>query len=169
MVSESVQQFKDYYESDDEENHFFEYLDNFTNRDKIRFMELFEDHTVDKLDHKNYIMIEKREYNPELSVFSNMVLDLVDFKDRVRPLSKDISQIEYASKFQKQNVQKMLGDREKFQQMLSEVHDDKFDRIETGEAEGYSSMEIPEPKSDAEVEAPQAEEPAEEASEEEKK
>ena len=53
--------------------------------------------------------------------------------------------------------------------MLSEVHDDKFDRNETGEAEGYSSMEIPEPKSDAEVEAPQAEEPAEEASEEEKK
>ena len=59
----------------------------------------------------------------------------------------------------------MLGDREKFQQMLSEVHDDKFDRIETGEAEGYSSMEIPEPKSDAEVEAPQVEE---EASEEKK-
>ena len=51
--------------------------------------------------------------------------------------------------------------------MLSEVHDDKFDRIETGEAEGYSSMEIPEPKSDAEVEAPQAEE-LEEASEEKK-
>jgi hypothetical protein len=46
----------------------------------------------------------------------------------------------------------MLGDREKFQQMLSEVHDDKFDRIETGEAEGYSSIEIPEPKSDVEAE-----------------
>ena len=91
MVSESVQQYKDYYESDDEENGFFEYLDNFTNRDKIRFMELFKDHTVDELDHKHYVMIEKREYNPELSVFSNMVLDLVDFKDRVRPLSKDIS------------------------------------------------------------------------------
>jgi hypothetical protein len=91
MVSESVQQYKDYYEDDAEENNFFEYLDNFTNRDKIRFMELFKDHTVDLLDQKHYIMIEKREYNPELSVFSNMVLDLVDFKDRVRPLSKDIS------------------------------------------------------------------------------
>lgn len=157
MVSESIQQFKDYYECDDEENGFFEYLDNFTNRDKIRFMELFKDHTVDELDHKNYIMIEKREYNPELSVFSNMVLDLVDFKDRVRPLSKDISQIEYASKYQKQNVQKMLGDREKFQQMLKDVHDDKYDRIETGEPEGYSSIEIPEPKSDAEAEEKKSE------------
>ena len=105
MVNESVQQYKDYYESDDEEQGFFEYLDNFTNRDKIRFMELFDDHTIDKLDSKDYIMIEKREYNPELSVFSNMVLDLVDFKDRVRPLSRDISQIEYATKYQKQNVE----------------------------------------------------------------
>lgn len=90
-------------------------------------------------------MIEKREYNPELSVFSNMVLDLVDFKDRVRPLSKDISQIEYATKYQKQNVEKMLGDREKFRQMLSHVRNDKSDRIDQVE-EGYSSMEIPEPK-----------------------
>jgi hypothetical protein len=110
-------------------------------------MELFKDHTVDQLDPKHYMMIEKREFNPELSVFSNMVLDLVDFKDRIRPLSKDISQIEFANKYQKQNVEKMLGDREKFQKMLSEVHDDKFDRIEEGE-EGYSSMEITEPKAE---------------------
>ena len=149
MVTESIQQYKDYYESDAEENTFFEYLDNFTNRDKIRFMELFEDHTVDKLDYKDYVMIEKREYNPELSVFSNMVLDLVDFKDRVRPLSKDISMIETAAKYQKQNVEQMMAGREKFKQMLSDVHDDKFDRIEHGDSDkGYSSMEIPEPKED---------------------
>lgn len=37
------------------------------------------------------MMIKKREYNPELSVFSNLVLDLQDFKDRVRPLAKDIA------------------------------------------------------------------------------
>jgi len=33
MVSESIQQYRDYYESDDEEQGFFEYLDNYTNRD----------------------------------------------------------------------------------------------------------------------------------------
>jgi len=49
-------------------------------------MELFEDFTVSKADLKQYAMIEKREYNPELSAISNMVLDIVDFKDRVRPL-----------------------------------------------------------------------------------
>jgi len=57
-------------------------------------MEIFEDDTIDYSDKKRYAMIPKRERNPELSVFSNMVLDLVDFKDRVRPLSKDISMLE---------------------------------------------------------------------------
>jgi len=97
MVSEAIQQYKDYYESDAEEQPFFEYLENITNRDKIRFMEIFKDFTVDRGDNKKYVMIEKREYNPELSVISNMVLDLVDFKDRVRPLSRDISMLEKAS------------------------------------------------------------------------
>jgi len=104
MVNESIQQYKDYFESDAEEEGFFEYLDNYTNRDKIRMMEIFEDFTVDKSDFKNYAMIPKREYNPELSVFSNMVLDLVDFKDRVRPLSNDIAMMENSRRHQKQNV-----------------------------------------------------------------
>ena len=94
MVSESVQQYKDYFEDDTEEAGFFQYLDNLSNRDRIRFMEIFQDYTVDKTDPKKYIMIEKREYNPELSVVSNLALDLVDFKDRVRPLTRDIAQYE---------------------------------------------------------------------------
>ena len=52
MVSESIQQYRDYYESDDEEQGFFEYLDNYTNRDKIRMMEIFEDYSVEKQDFK---------------------------------------------------------------------------------------------------------------------
>lgn len=114
MVTEAQQQYRDYYESDDEEQRFFEHMDNFTNRDKIRFMELFDDFTVEKAAAKDYVMIEKREYNPELSVLSNMVLDLVDFKDRVRPLSTDVAMLEQASKFQKQNVQQMLDERAQF-------------------------------------------------------
>ena len=140
MVNESVQQYRDYYESDAEEEGFFEYLDNLANRDKIRFMEIFEDYTVDKLDHKNYIMIEKREHNPELSVFSNMVLDLIDFKDRVRPLSNDIALMEQANRFQKQNVDTMLQERADFNDMLEEIHE------EVDEQEGSSSGEIPEPR-----------------------
>jgi hypothetical protein len=114
MLTESVQQYKDYFEDDAEEAGFFQYLDNLSNRDRIRFMEIFEDYTVDKLDPKKYISIEKREYNPELSVVSNLALDLVDFKDRVRPLTRDIAQYEKSLVFQKQNTNQMLADRAEF-------------------------------------------------------
>jgi hypothetical protein len=94
MLNESVQQYKDYYESDAEEQSFFEYLDNLPNRDRIRFMEVFEDFTANPTDPKIHVLIQKREYNPELSVIQNMILDLQDFKDRVKPLAKDISMID---------------------------------------------------------------------------
>ena len=45
MAREGVQQYRDYYEDEPEEQAFFEYLDNLTNRDQIRFMECFEDFT----------------------------------------------------------------------------------------------------------------------------
>lgn len=80
-------------------------------------MEIFEDFTIDRGDNKLYVMIEKREYNPELSVISNMVLDLVDFKDRVRPLSRDISMLEKAQQYQKQNVNQMLDQQALFQEL----------------------------------------------------
>lgn len=64
MVKESIQQYQDYYESDEEEQGFFEYLENYSNRDKIRMMEIFEDFTVNKTDNKEYAMIKKREHNP---------------------------------------------------------------------------------------------------------
>ena len=54
-------------------------------------MEIFEDHTTDLTDKKAYASIPKREHNPELSLFSNVVLDLIDFKDRIKPIAKDIS------------------------------------------------------------------------------
>lgn len=49
-------------------------------------------------------MIPKREFNPELSAFSNLLLDLVDFKDRVRPLAKDIALMDVANKYQPRPV-----------------------------------------------------------------
>lgn len=108
MAREGVQQFRDYYESDTEEQVSFEYIDNLTNRDRIRFMEVFEDFTVDKSDHKAYSMIAKREFNPELSAFSNLLLDLVDFKDRVRPMARDITLLDVAGKYQPRPVKEMV-------------------------------------------------------------
>jgi hypothetical protein len=73
-----------------------------------------------------------------------MVLDLVDFKDRIRPLSKDISMLESSSKYQKANVEKMQSEQEEFKQLLTELNNDSIDRIDSA-GEGYSSIEITEP------------------------
>ena len=81
-----------------------------------------------------------------------MALDLVDFKDRVRPLSRDIAMIESASKFQKENVDQLMSDKDEFKKMLKEVGDGTYEKIEEAQAdaeEGYSSMEIPEPSTPA--------------------
>ena len=138
MAKESVQQYRDYYETDSEEQPFFEYIDNMPNRDRIRFMEIYEDYTVDKSDQKDYMMIKKREYNPELSVFSNLVLDLQDFKDRVRPLAKDIAMMDVTRQYQKQNMKTLEREMEDFRETLQTVNK------ELKEEEGYSSKEIEE-------------------------
>jgi len=49
-------------------------------------------------------MIPKREFNPELSTFSNLLLDLADFKDRVRPMALDISRLDISRKYQPRSI-----------------------------------------------------------------
>jgi hypothetical protein len=57
IAREAELQYRDYYESDREEQSFFEYMDNMTNRDRIRLMEIFKDYTQTHHDRKDYIMI----------------------------------------------------------------------------------------------------------------
>ena len=139
MIKESIAQYRDYYESDGEEQQFFQYMDNLSNRDKIRFAEIFQDYTETKIDNKDFIMIQKREYNPELSLFSNLVLDLVDFKDRVRPLARDIALMDVTRGYQKQNINEILKEQEELHQTIAKVQQDiEREALE----EGYSSREI---------------------------
>ena len=49
-------------------------------------------------------MISKREFNPELSAFSNLILDLVDFKDRVKPAARDLTLLDVSRKYQKVSI-----------------------------------------------------------------
>ena len=99
MAREGVQQYRDYYESDEEEQSFFEYLDNLSNRDRIRFMECFKDFSVGR-PKRSFFSIPKREFNPEMSTFANLALDLVDFRDRVRPMARDLTMMEAAARYQ---------------------------------------------------------------------
>lgn len=124
MAREGVQQYRDYFEDDPEEQSFFEYLDNLPNRDQIRFMEAFQDYTRYNSDEKAYVLIPKREFNPELSAFSNLILDLVDFKDRVRPVARDISLLDTATRFQARKVDEQTIS-EAFRQELISVESDK--------------------------------------------
>lgn len=110
-------------------------MDNLSNRDQIRFMEIFEDFTVNKADMKEYAMIKKREFNPELSAFSNLLLDLVDFKDRVRPMARDIALMDVSRQYQKLNVDD--AERPSYE-ALDESDKSAVESVD----EGYSSLEI---------------------------
>lgn len=137
MLAESIQQYKDYYEDDADEVKFFEYLDEMSVRDKIRFMEIFEDHSVRPVDNKKHVRIPKREPNPELSLMGNFALDFMDFKDRVRFLAKDLTAQDVAAKHQRLSREEMRA-----------MHRDLLDNTQSQEAvseetQGYSSIEAP--------------------------
>jgi len=51
------------------------------------------------------ISIPKRENNPELSIFANLALDLIDFKDRVKPLASDMALLDQTHKYQREDPQ----------------------------------------------------------------
>lgn len=136
MMNEGVQQFRDYYETDAEEMKAFEYLDNLDNRNRIRFMEIFEDYTTHKHDEKEFAMIPKREFNPELSAFSNVVLDLVDFRDRVRPLANDITLMDASKKYQRVSMDEIEATRMEFY--------DEYHLDQNAAEQGYSSGELTE-------------------------
>jgi hypothetical protein len=122
MFEESVQQYKDYFESDDEDQGFFEYMEELPFRDRIKFIEIFEDYTIPKKDGKGYVKIPKREYNPELSYFSNVALDLIDFRDRVFPLAKDAARLDSSFRYQRMSADETYENiregRKKFNQFL---------------------------------------------------
>lgn len=108
MLEESVQQYKDYYESDEEEQRNFELLENLTPRDRVRMLEIFEDFSRADLtqDGKKVFTIPKRHHDPELSFMKNLYLDLLDFRDRVKPLANDLALMDETSVYQSQAMKK---------------------------------------------------------------
>jgi len=117
-------------------------------------MEIFEDYTVKKMDTKTFATIQKREFNPELSAMSNVILDLVDFRDRVRPIANDLTLMDVARKYQRTSMEEL--DQEKAELMHLLDLNRKHDKSE----KGYSSGEISDKSSIVEEEvAVKAEEP----------
>ena len=106
-------------------------------------MECFEDFTVEQGEKSGYRMIPKREFNPELSGFSNIFLDLQDFRDRVRPLANDLARFDASRKYQRKNMDDLIAAQQEFTKLLDENRgDDHRSEAEKTVEEGYSSIEI---------------------------
>lgn len=66
---------------------------------------------------------------------------MVDFKDRVRPLAKDLALMDSTRQFQKHNVNELLQEQREFVETISKVQSEiEKEALE----EGYSSREIEE-------------------------
>ncbi len=164
MAREGLQQFRDYYEDCAEEQAAFEYLDNLSTRDRIRFMECFTDYSVSPADNKMHAMIKKREFNPELSSFQNLMLDMVDFRHRVRPLANDLALMDTAARYQSHSVDELAQARADFTQEIREFEGpshaqdgtditDFENRTPLEEASAQSEIEAAEPDHVAALEA----------------
>ena len=104
-------------------------------------MEVYEDFTTDKRDNKDYLMIKKREFNPELSAFSNLLLDLVDFKDRVRPMAQDVALMDVSRQYQRTPISDVDKSRQDIKREFNALDNSDQSGQETID-EGYSSLEI---------------------------
>ena len=92
-------------------------------------------------------MIPKREFNPELSAFSNLLLDLVDFRDRVKPMANDLARLDVSRTYQRQNADEVIADHKEMEREMREMLDEHRggESVPQGEKsveEGYSSIEI---------------------------
>ncbi len=100
-------------------------------------MEIFEDYTVQKVDTKEYVMIPKREFNPNLSVVANIGLNLMDFRDRVKPVARDLALFDVAQKYQKIPVDEIVQARNEFALEVEAAR-------KSTTQDGYSSGELSE-------------------------
>ena len=94
-----------------------------------------------------FAMIPKREFNPELSAFSNLLLDLTDFRDRVKPMANDLARLDVSRTFQRRKADDVIKGRDEMDRHMQEYLDELRggDPIPQGEKsveEGYSSIEI---------------------------
>lgn len=120
-------------------------------RDQLRFIEIFEDHSLIQRDAKRHVKISKREPNPELSLVGNFALDFVDFKDRVRVVAKDLTLQDLAQRHQRLSAREV---RDNYADLLAA---DRSEELASDPQEGYSSLEAPSEEAHQE-EIPQQEE-----------
>jgi hypothetical protein len=65
-------------------------------------------------------------------MFSNLLLDLQDFKDRVRPLARDIALMDATRGYQKHNVNTLAREREALTNTFAKVEGEVSKELDEG-------------------------------------
>jgi hypothetical protein len=89
IVNESVQLYKDYYESDKEED--FNIFDNLTSKDKTVFLSVFENNTISPASQDGFVTVPKRRWENAFGLWNNFYYDFNELRNRVIPKAKAIS------------------------------------------------------------------------------
>ena len=104
VAEEGLQQFKDYYETDEEEgiiSRKAEYYNDLNEANKLKFISCYENPLSKNLELENYyVSIPKRPYDNKKSIVSNFVEDLIDFNNRVRPIQRSLIFMDQSSIYQ---------------------------------------------------------------------
>lgn len=115
VAEEGLQQFKDYYETDEEEGAMSQRAElwkDLNEPDKLRFVSCYENLLGKNLEMEQYyVTIPKRPYNNKKSIVANFFEDLTDFNSRVRPIQKTLAFQDETSKFQSLPVNQKEAER----------------------------------------------------------
>jgi hypothetical protein len=96
MGDEAIQQYKDYYESDKEED--LKSLDNIAETSKLHFIRVAENHGQLSTENKGHFQIPKRQWDNKLGIWSNFLRDVTDYSNHIIPkateLLNEVEQVE---------------------------------------------------------------------------
>jgi len=95
LADESVNQYRDYFESDNEED--FTVLDNIPDADKVTFMNVFENYTVPLGDNKGFKTIPKTEFSETTGLWHNFFNTIRGYNSLVFPRAKELANVSQRS------------------------------------------------------------------------
>jgi len=121
IAEEGYNQFLDYYEDDIDEHENMTYYKDLNIREKIRFAECYENHFNLRNHLQNYyVSIPKRPYDSKMSVVKNFFEDLIDFNNRVKPITRNLAFIDKTSKYQVIGLnEKTITEDERYKKVLN--------------------------------------------------
>jgi len=88
ISNEAVQQYKDYFESEGEEE--FAKLEGIADADKVHFVRVFENYAMPLGENKGYTTIPKRKWDESLGLWQNFFYDVSDYTRLITPRATEL-------------------------------------------------------------------------------